>query len=99
MLKRGDAMVRLLVSDEEIGTLVEVSDELQHVRDVLRHQQDRMIDETFWSTRGAGQAIRTIVEEGTHLAMAICRLEELLACGHQIEGAAKAAARLRESEK
>jgi len=89
-------MVRLLHCDQEIGTIREVLDELQHVRDVLRDQQDRLTDEELWSTRGAGAAIRSIMGEGAHLAMTVCRLEELIACGHQFHGAAKAAARLRE---
>jgi hypothetical protein len=92
-------MVRLLVIDEDIGTIGEVLQELQHVRDVLRDQQDRMTDEDLWGTKGAGTAIKSIMGEGLHLAMTICRLEELIACGRQIQTAGKAAARLRDLEK
>jgi hypothetical protein len=93
--KAGDAMARLLVSDEEIGTIGEVLDELQHVRDVLRDQEGRMTDEELWAGYGAGRATRHIMGEGIHLAMTICRLEELITCGHRIQGASRAAARLR----
>jgi hypothetical protein len=88
-------MARLLVSDEEIGTVGEVIDELQHVRDVLRDQQDRMTDEELWIARGAGDATRGIMGEGTQLAMTIRRLEELIACGHHIQAASRAAPRIR----
>jgi hypothetical protein len=89
-------MARFLVSDEEIKTMGDVLDELQHVRDVLRDQQERLTDEELWDGRGASGATRHILGEGTHLAMTIGRLEELVACGHQIQGASRAAARLRE---
>jgi hypothetical protein len=88
-------MARLLVSDEEIGTIGEVLDELQHVRDVLRDQQDRMTDEDLWISYGAGDATRRIIGEGTHLAMTVRRLEELIACGHHIQGTSRATARIR----
>jgi hypothetical protein len=89
-------MARFLVSNEEIGTIGEVLDELQHVRDVLRDQQDRMTDEDLWITHGAGDATRRIMGEGTHLAMTVRRLEELIACGHNIQGTSRVAARIRE---
>ena len=88
-------MARILVSDEEIGTIGDVFDELQHVRDVLRDQQGRMTDEELWAGYRAGRATRHILGEGTHLAMTICRLEELIACAHRIQGASRAAAQLR----
>jgi hypothetical protein len=88
-------MTRFLVSDEKIGTIREVLDELQHVRDVLRDQQDRMTDEELWIAQGAGDATRRIMGEGTHLAMTVRRLEELIACGHHIQAASRATARIR----